>query len=81
MSRAVVSRRAFLGGAATAGAFVLGTTGEFPALSFEERTALTKLSVDELGPHMRVIVHVGAPSLFEVLRLIEAVREAVAQRG
>lgn len=66
----------FVAGSGNEGAFVLGTTGEFPALSFEERAALTKLSIDELSPHMRVIVHVGAPSLFEVLRLIESVREA-----
>lgn len=66
----------FVAASGNEGAFVLGTTGEFPALSFEERTALTKLSIDELAPHMRVIAHVGAPSLFEVLRLIVAVREA-----
>lgn len=66
----------FVAASGNEGAFVLGTTGEFPALSFDERRDLTKLSIDELGPHMRVIVHVGAPSLFEVLRLIETVREA-----
>ncbi|MDQ4213492.1 dihydrodipicolinate synthase family protein [Microbacterium capsulatum] len=60
------------------GAFVLGTTGEFPALSYEERVALTRASVEELGSSMRVIVHVGAPSLYEVLRLIASVREAGA---
>lgn len=53
------------------GAFVLGTTGEFPSLSFEERGALTALSLEVLSPVMRVVVHVGAPSLYEVLRLIE----------
>ncbi len=66
----------FVAASGNEGAFVLGTTGEFPALSFEERRDLTKLAVDELRPHMRVIVHVGAPSLYEVLRLIESVREA-----
>jgi 4-hydroxy-tetrahydrodipicolinate synthase len=57
------------------GAFVLGTTGEFPALSFEERGQLAALSLEELSDVMRVVVHVGAPSLYEVLRLIEQARE------
>lgn len=61
------------------GAFVLGTTGEFPSLSLEERGQLTRLAVDVLSPHMRVIVHVGAPSLFEVLPLIEQARDAGAK--
>jgi 4-hydroxy-tetrahydrodipicolinate synthase len=60
------------------GAFVLGTTGEFPALTVEERDLLAKASVEELAPHMRVIVHVGAPSLREVLQLIEGARAAGA---
>lgn len=60
------------------GAFVLGTTGEFPALSFEERGRLVAASVEELSPHMRVIVHVGAPSLYEVLSFIEQARGAGA---
>ncbi|MFB4352398.1 dihydrodipicolinate synthase family protein [Microbacterium sp. LS_15] len=74
-SRAILR---FVGESGNEGAFVLGTTGEFPALSFEERAALTRASVEELGDRMRVIVHVGAPSLFEVRRLIEATREAGA---
>jgi 4-hydroxy-tetrahydrodipicolinate synthase len=57
------------------GAFVLGTTGEFPSLSFEERGQLTALSLEELSDTMRVVVHVGAPSLYEVLRLIEQARQ------
>lgn len=61
------------------GAFVLGTTGEFPALSFEERGQLTALSLEELSDVMRVIVHVGAPSLYEVLRLIDQARELGAK--
>ena len=56
------------------GAFVLGTTGEFAALSFEERGLLAELSLAELSDAMRVIVHVGAPSLYEVLRLIDQAR-------
>lgn len=60
------------------GAFVLGTTGEFPALSHDERGQLVEASVEELSPHMRVIVHVGAPSLHEVLQLIDQARSAGA---
>ena len=61
------------------GAFVLGTTGEFAALSFEERGQLTALSLEELSPHMRVVVHVGAPSAYEVVRLIAQARDAGAK--
>ncbi|WP_293697009.1 dihydrodipicolinate synthase family protein [uncultured Agrococcus sp.] len=60
------------------GAFVLGTTGEFPALTVAERNELAKLAVETMGERMRVIVHVGAPSLFEVQQLIEGAREAGA---
>lgn len=56
------------------GAFVLGTTGEFPSLSFEERGQLVQLSLQELTDHMRVVVHVGASSEYEVLRLIAQAR-------
>lgn len=55
------------------GAFVLGTTGEFPSLSEAERKALTRLSLDTL-PNKRVVVHVGASSLYEVERLIAQAR-------
>lgn len=55
------------------GAFVLGTTGEFPSLSEEERRGLTRLSLDMLADK-RVVVHVGAASLYEVERLIAQAR-------
>lgn len=55
------------------GAFVLGTTGEFPSLSEAERKTLTRLSLDLL-PGKRVVVHVGAASLYEVERLINQSR-------
>src|SRR3990170_4896399 len=61
------------------GAFVLGTTGEFPSLSFDERGQLVALSLAELSDVMRVVVHVGAPSLYEVLRLIAQAKEAGAK--
>jgi 4-hydroxy-tetrahydrodipicolinate synthase len=69
----------FVAASGNEGAFVLGTTGEFPALSLEERGQLTRLAVDVLSPRMRVIVHVGAASLFEVLQLIDQARAAGAQ--
>jgi len=55
------------------GAFVLGTTGEFPSLSEDERRGLTRLSLDVLEDK-RVVVHVGASSLYEVERLIAQAR-------
>jgi len=61
------------------GAFVLGTTGEFPALTVSERGVLVDLALQRLAPHMRVIVHVGAPSLFEVLQLLDQARDAGAR--
>lgn len=56
------------------GAFVLGTTGEFPALSEDERRTLTRMSLDILAGK-RVVVHVGAPSVHQVERLIGQARE------
>jgi 4-hydroxy-tetrahydrodipicolinate synthase len=60
------------------GALVLGTTGEFPSLSFEERGALTELSMRVLSPVMRVVVHVGGASTYEALRYLQQAREAGA---
>ena len=60
------------------GAFVLGTTGEFPSLSEDERRVLTRLSLDTL-PNKRVVVHVGAASLHQVERLIRQAREEEAK--
>lgn len=69
----------FVADSGNEGAFPLGTTGEFPSLSGQERGQLAELAVRVLSPHMRVIVHVGAASLFEVLRHIEQARETGAQ--
>lgn len=60
------------------GAFVLGTTGEFPSLSEEEHRALLRLSFEVLG-EKRVVVHVGAPSLHQVERLIAQARREGAR--
>lgn len=60
----------FVAASGVQGAFVLGTTGEFAALSREERRDLATLSLEVLSG-LTVVVHVGAPSLYEVLHLIE----------
>ncbi|MGM1018642.1 MAG: dihydrodipicolinate synthase family protein [Actinomycetota bacterium] len=61
----------FVGESGNEGAFVLGTTGEFPAIDVEEFTALVGAAIDELAERMRVIVHVGQPSTYEAVRLVE----------
>lgn len=53
------------------GLLVAGTTGEFPALSDDERLSLATAALDVAGPS-RVIVHVGAPSAFQAARLARA---------
>ncbi|SJN45441.1 4-hydroxy-tetrahydrodipicolinate synthase [Microbacterium esteraromaticum] len=57
------------------GAFVLGTTGEFPAVDVEEFTALVGAALDEIAARMRVVVHVGRPSTFEAVRLTRIARD------
>ncbi len=56
------------------GGLILGTTGEFVSLSFEERGQIVDIAVEELA-QIRRIVQVGAASLFEVLLLIDQVRK------
>lgn len=67
----------FVAASGVQGAFVLGTTGEFAALSREERRDLATLSLEVLSG-LTVVVHVGAPSLYEVLHLIEDAVDAGA---
>ncbi|MDN3311399.1 dihydrodipicolinate synthase family protein [Microbacterium oryzae] len=57
------------------GAFVLGTTGEFPAIDDAEFAQLVEAALADLGDAMRVVVHVGAPSAFEAVRRVRAARE------
>lgn len=57
------------------GAFVLGTTGEFPAVDAAEFRVLVEAALAELADRMRVVVHVGQPSAFEAVRLTRAARE------
>lgn len=56
------------------GAFVLGTTGEFPAVDVAEFTSLVEAALDELAAKMRVVVHVGRPSAFEAVGLTRIAR-------
>ena len=69
---------AYVAGSGVQGALVLGTTGEFPALSIPERNAVAALAVEVLRG-IRVIVHVGAASRFEVSQLIAGARAAGAR--
>jgi len=53
------------------GVFVNGTTAEFPALDDGERSELLKAAVSAMGAD-RVVAHIGAPSLRQVLRCAES---------
>lgn len=68
----------FVGESRNEGAFILGTTGEFPAVDVAEFTALVDAALAELTDKMRVIVHVGQPSAFEAVRLTRIARESGA---
>ena len=65
----------FVGESGNEGAFVLGTTGEFPAVDVAEFTSLVEAALAELADRMRVVVHVGQPSTFEAVRLTRIARE------
>ncbi len=65
----------FVGRSGNEGAFVLGTTGEFPAVDAGEFSVLVEAALAELAGGMRVIVHVGQPSTFEAVRLTTIARE------
>ena len=73
-SRAILE---YVAASGVQGALILGTTGEFPALSVEERNTVAALAVEVLR-EMRVIVHVGAASAYEVSQLIAGARDAGA---
>lgn len=57
------------------GAFILGTTGEFPAIDDAEFETLVEAALAELADTMRVIVHVGQPSAFEAVRRVQIARQ------
>lgn len=65
----------FVGQSGNEGAFVLGTTGEFPAVDAAEFSSLVEAAAEELADRMRVIVHVGRPSAFEAVRLTRIARD------
>jgi 4-hydroxy-tetrahydrodipicolinate synthase len=50
------------------GLLVAGTTGEFPALTEDERLVLIDTAIDVLGPD-RIIAHIGAPDAYRAVRL------------
>jgi 4-hydroxy-tetrahydrodipicolinate synthase len=50
------------------GLLVAGTTGEFPALTEDERLVLIDTALDVLGPE-RIIAHIGAPDAYRAVRL------------
>ena len=64
----------YVGESGNEGAFVLGTTGEFPAIDDDEFERLVRIALEELSSRMRVIVHVGQPSAFEAVRRVEIAR-------
>lgn len=69
----------YVGDSGNEGAFVLGTTGEFPAIDVAEFTDLVRAALEELADRMRVVVHVGQPSAFEAVRLTRIARDLGAR--
>lgn len=66
----------YVAGSQNEGAFILGTTGEFPSLSFDERAQIVQVSAEILTPHMRVVAHVGAASAWQAQALVGQARAA-----
>ena len=60
------------------GLFAFGTTGEWPLLSEEERTAGARALVRQAAGRVPVIVHAGAHGTAQAIRLARAAREAGA---
>lgn len=50
----------------------LGSNGEFPSLSFEERLSVLRVVVDEVNGRVPVVAGAGAPATVEVLRFARA---------
>lgn len=67
-SRAQVRRQVEAGNDILCG----GTNGDFTALLYNEKLALTEAVVDEVAGRARVMVNVGAPSTFETVMLARA---------
>ena len=60
------------------GVFIVSSTGETWALSFEEKTRLFKHTVEIVNKRVSVIAGVGVPSTREAIRLTEAAQAAGA---
>ncbi|WP_435335247.1 dihydrodipicolinate synthase family protein [Haloarchaeobius sp. TZWWS8] len=60
------------------GVFPLGTNGEFPLLSAEERDGVVEAVVDEVGGEVPVIAGVGSPSTTETIDRARAAEDAGA---
>lgn len=46
-----------------------GTNGDFSALTFDEKVALTEVVADEVASRVRIIVNAGMPATFETIKL------------
>lgn len=64
----------YVGQSGNEGAFVLGTTGEFPAIDDDEFESIVRAALEELDGRMRVIVHVGQPSAYEAVRRVRTAK-------
>lgn len=53
----------------------LGSNGEFPNLSFEERIEVLKVVIDEVNGKVPVIAGTGAPATVEVIRFAKTVMD------
>jgi len=65
-------------GKGISGVFIVSSTGETWALSFEEKTRLFKQTVEIVNKRVSVIAGVGVPSTREAVRLTEAAQAAGA---
>jgi 4-hydroxy-tetrahydrodipicolinate synthase len=69
----------FVAASGVQGGFAIGTTGEFASLDRRERQVLGAISLEELAG-LETVIHVGAPSAYEALRLLADARDLGATR-
>ncbi|MCM8767914.1 MAG: dihydrodipicolinate synthase family protein [Candidatus Omnitrophica bacterium] len=53
------------------GLYVCGSTGEFPLMNIEERKRVAEIVKEEVGDKIRIIVHVGALSARDTIKLAQ----------